>query len=604
MGTSLSGLTPATTFDGLLKVGDNEPLNTTMKPVGTGDGTDSNLKIATNATQLGNIQFVSSNVITAVSPSTALRITTPNGGVAINSDYSSPAASTMLHIKGSGATSSTTSLLVQNSEGADILKATDDKSVLINNQISVQHRGFGQWLKVLTAGVTSNVSLYGYGIGNASHNWQTQSNYSGSNFRQFNTGFSFGAGALPPDTADTLMTIKGSGNDANTTALLVQNSDGVDMLKVTDDGITTLGTTGQRGQINLKRPSDGVVIGTIQGTSNGLYLTNQDGSNHMLIGTTSTNGVSVGGGTAPTMGARFGIKGSGTTSATTSLLVQNSAGTDMLKVTDDGRLSMVGNGFQSLYNGTWGINHNTNNISYKAFEKHTFQNWTSTGLKTTLIINGSGTNGEVGINNATPTAQLHIKGSGATSATSALLVQNSAGTDLLKVLDDGSVFSNGGGAKLAGNTGFGEGVLASVTTGASHTAFGIGAFQAVTTGVANTGFGWRVGYSTTGSNNAFVGLMAGYTNSSGNNNTGLGTRVLYDNATGSDNTAVGYRADSDGFSGSVILGRDATATANNQFVVGSSGTNAGTITTEAVTSDATWQVVINGTAYKVLLKAV
>ena len=31
MGTSLSGLTPATTFDGLLKVGDNDPLTAELK---------------------------------------------------------------------------------------------------------------------------------------------------------------------------------------------------------------------------------------------------------------------------------------------------------------------------------------------------------------------------------------------------------------------------------------------------------------------------------------------------------------------------------------------------------------------------------------------
>jgi len=36
----------------------------------------------------------------------------------------------------------------------------------------------------------------------------------------------------------------------------------------------------------------------------------------------------------------------------------------------------------------------------------------------------------------TPTAQLHIKGSGSTSATTSLLVQNSSGTEVLKVTDD------------------------------------------------------------------------------------------------------------------------------------------------------------------------
>jgi hypothetical protein len=40
---------------------------------------------------------------------------------------------------------------------------------------------------------------------------------------------------------------------------------------------------------------------------------------------------------------------------------------------------------------------------------------------------------------ATPTAKLEIRGSGSTSATTSLLVQNSAGTESLKVTDDGLV---------------------------------------------------------------------------------------------------------------------------------------------------------------------
>ena len=52
MGTSLSGLTPATTFDGLLKTSDNEPLDGTLKTIGTGDGTDSILQLSNSALQV------------------------------------------------------------------------------------------------------------------------------------------------------------------------------------------------------------------------------------------------------------------------------------------------------------------------------------------------------------------------------------------------------------------------------------------------------------------------------------------------------------------------------------------------------------------------
>jgi trimeric autotransporter adhesin len=92
-------------------------------------------------------------------------------------------------------------------------------------------------------------------------------------------------------------------------------------------------------------------------------------------------------------------------------------------------------------------------------------------------------------------------------------------------------------------------------------------------------------------------------NTTGATNTAIGYYSLGANTTGSSNTAIGEGTISNNFDSCVILGRDATATASNQFVVGSAGYNAGAITSEALASDATWSVRINGTAYKILLKA-
>ena len=52
MGTSLSGLTPATTFDGLLKTSDNEPLDGTLKTISDGSGVDSALQLSNSALQV------------------------------------------------------------------------------------------------------------------------------------------------------------------------------------------------------------------------------------------------------------------------------------------------------------------------------------------------------------------------------------------------------------------------------------------------------------------------------------------------------------------------------------------------------------------------
>ena len=352
MGTSLSGLTPATTFDALIKVGDNSALSASLKTISDGEGNDSPLKLSTAAVGIGSITNVETEIngkqATLVSGSSIKTINSTSvlgsgdisvqatlvsgtniktinsasllgsGDVAVqetlvsgtniktinstsllgSGDISVSASAggsntqiqfndsgafgadslfnwdntnkrlgvgettptARVHIQGEGATSATTSLLVENSSGDSILSLSDDRNVLINNQISVQHRGFGQWLRVLTAGVTSNVSLYGYGVGNASHNWQTQSNYSGSNFRQFNTGFSFGAGALPPETANTLMTIRGSGATSSTTALLIENSSGTDSLSIKDDGQMLVGDI-QSGEASAKLQIDSTTQG-------------------------------------------------------------------------------------------------------------------------------------------------------------------------------------------------------------------------------------------------------------------------------------------------------------------------------------------------------
>ena len=68
--------------------------------------------------------------------------------------------------------------------------------------------------------------------------------------------------------------------------------------------------------------------------------------------------------------------------------------------------------------------------------------------------------------------------------------------------------------------------------------------------------------------------------------------------------AIGLQATAS-FDYSIALGRGATATDANQFVVGSSSYSAGTTTTETIaSSDSTWTVKINGQDYKIPMLAV
>jgi hypothetical protein len=250
--------------------------------------------------------------------------------------------------------------------------------------------------------------------------------------------------------------------------------------------------------------------------------------------------------------------------------------------------------------------------------------------------------------------RVAIKGTGSTSATTSLLVQNSAGAASLQVTDDGSVYNLGKNA-IASNTAFGRLALIANTTGTGNTAMGQSSLNANNTGVFNTAFGFSTMYSNqNGTSNVAVGYEAAFSNvfssgitaigyqslrqAGGANNTAIGHSSLFNNS-GANNTAVGYesaRANSSstgvtaigyqslllstgenntalGFqagdnittgAGNVCIGSGAkplSATANNQFVVGSSTINAGSVTTESNLSLKVWNVIINGVAQKILL---
>jgi hypothetical protein len=83
----------------------------------------------------------------------------------------------------------------------------------------------------------------------------------------------------------------------------------------------------------------------------------------------------------------------------------------------------------------------------------------------------------------------------------------------------------------------------------------------------------------------------------------LGKNALDSNITGANNVALGYNVSSGDYSNSIIMGRNATATGNNQFVVGSSAYNNGYVgTCPGITAARYWSVIINGVAEKILLQ--
>lgn len=246
------------------------------------------------------------------------------------------------------------------------------------------------------------------------------------------------------------------------------------------------------------------------------------------------------------------------------------------------------------------------------------------------------TNDRLGVGQNVPTARVHIKGTGATTATTSLLVENSGGTASLQCTDDLSVFSHGKGA-VATNTVYGKGALQGTTvTGANNVAIGVSAFGACSTGntsvaigsdamklAQTTQFSVAIGYSalssTTGtqsnvaigydalkictnSNNTAIGFQAGVNISSGGGNTFVGKDSGKTFATGSNNIAIGNgQTGAAGIAGTIMIGVGDTATGSNQCRFGSTTVAAGAVTAEVVAQANTWSVFINGVARKILL---
>jgi len=255
MGTSLNGLTPAGTYPGLIKTGDNAPIDGTLKTLSDGNGNNLPMSVSTTTINLTGTAQV--------------------GGVAI-------ANTTQLAAKQDTLVSGTN------------IKTINGTSVL----------GSGDIVTPQPSGVSGAIQ---FSNGSAFASDATNLFWDDTNNR-------LGIGTNAPSATGHF---KGSGSSGTTTALLVQNSVGTEYFAVQDNGTVRIA--------NNQAFRNGASNGVNYFDMGNIIVRNGD--------TQQGGSISIGTGTAAT--AKLQIMGSGSTSATTSLLVQNSAGTAAMTVKDD-----------------------------------------------------------------------------------------------------------------------------------------------------------------------------------------------------------------------------------------------------------------------------
>ena len=280
MGTSLTGLTPATTYDALIKVGDNGPITGALKVLSDGLGTNLPMEASTTAinftgtlTQAGTTlqsTLVSGTNIKTINGTSVLG----SGNIAVVTSPSGVAGAIQFS-NGSAFASDATNLF------------WDDT----NNRLGVgtnvpTAKVFIQGTEVQTSG--THLQIQGTGTGGFS--------FADSYATTYYSMYPSGVLAANRTYANYIINSSASGNDTafNSTSALNLQIGGVNKLGASNNGINII---------------DRLTVNS---------------------GSVDTS-------------ARAVIKGSGSTSATTSLLVQNSAGTAALTIKDDLTATLGGN---------------------------------------------------------------------------------------------------------------------------------------------------------------------------------------------------------------------------------------------------------------------
>jgi hypothetical protein len=252
MGISLTGLTPATTYDALIKVGDNGPIDGTLKVLSDGLGTNLPMEVSTTGVNLTGSPTVNSVAIANTTQVAAKQDTLVSGTNIKTINGTSVLGSGNIAVVTSP---SGVSGAIQFSNGSAF--ASDATNLFwddTNNRLGIGTNVPTQALDVVGQGRFSDNILFSTDFKHIGRDLNNSSiSFSSINSRilaKISTGGSFEVYNSASGTSRFAVsnsgqtTISGGGSTSATTSLLVQNSAGAQTLKIQDDGTSTIGTSG------------------------------------------------------------------------------------------------------------------------------------------------------------------------------------------------------------------------------------------------------------------------------------------------------------------------------------------------------------------------
>jgi hypothetical protein len=271
MGISLTGLTPATTYDALIKVGDNGPIDGTLKVLSDGLGTNLPMEASTtginftgNLTQSGTALqpvLVSGTNIKTINSTSILG----SGNIAV---VTSPSGvSGAIQFSNGSAFASDAANFFWDDTNNRLGVGTNTPVYGLDVSQNINGNPFAR-LQNTNAGGFGMLLYAGDGLSAYSLQW---ANYLGSGGgRIYPNGVYIGQQSVPT----ARLQIQGSGSTSATTSLLVQNSAGNPALQVQDNLNTTLFGNLQFGNGNtyINNQSSSIVFAAVNTATADLHM--------------------------------------------------------------------------------------------------------------------------------------------------------------------------------------------------------------------------------------------------------------------------------------------------------------------------------------------